>query len=127
MSSPSGIFQMAILLVLAVACAGERGGTGRGGDGESRTGVDSKIGVTGEGERRYAPGQVLVKFRDGTDAGTIASIQREVHLETVRVVSSPNLFLMKIVDDTSVEETVQRLQRYREVVYAEPNYVRRIQ
>ena len=126
MSRASRVFQMTILLVLAVACAGQESGTGRGGGGESRT-VDRNIGVTGEGERRYAPGQVLVKFRDGTDAETIARIQREVHLETVRVVSSPNLFLMRIVDQTSVEETVQRLQRYGEVVLAEPNYVRRIQ
>jgi hypothetical protein len=118
--------QVAILLVLAVACAGQGSGTGRGGDGESRT-VDKKIDVTGDGERRYAPGQVLVKFRDGTDAETIARIQRELHLETVRVVVSPNLFLMRIVDQTSVEETVQRLQRYEEVVLAEPNYVRRMQ
>jgi hypothetical protein len=120
------MFQMTILLVLAVACAGQGSGTAGGGDGGSRT-VDKKINVTGDGERRYAPGQVLVKFRDGTDAGTIARIQRELNLETVRVVSSPNLFLMRIVDQTSVEETVQRLQGYGEVVYAEPNYGRRIQ
>lgn len=126
MSPASKMLQMAILLVLAVACAGQGSSVGRGGDGEIQP-IERKLGVTGEGEGRYAPGEVLVKFRDGTDAGTIASIQREVHLETVKVVSSPNLFLMKIVDDTSVEETVQRLQRYREVVYAEPNYVRRIQ
>jgi hypothetical protein len=119
--------QVAILLVLAVACAGQGSGTGRGGDGESRTVVDRKSGVLGEGERRFAPGEVLVKFRDGTDAETIARIQRELHLETVRVVVSPNLFLMRIVDQTSVEETVQRLQRYEEVVLAEPNYVRRMQ
>ena len=126
MSPANGMFQVAILVFFAVACAGQGSGIGRGGDGESWT-VDRKINVTGEGERRYAPGQVLVKFRDGTDAGTIARIQRELHLETVRVVSSPNLFLMRIVDQTSVEETVQRLQRYDEVVLAEPNYVRRIQ
>ena len=126
MSPASGMFQMAILVVLAVACAGQRSGTGRGGDGEIQS-VERKTGVTGEQERRYAPGEVLVKFRDGTDAGTISRIQQEVHLETVRVVSSPNLFLMRIVDQTSVEETVQRLQRYDEVVLAEPNYVRRIQ
>jgi Fervidolysin N-terminal prodomain len=101
MSSAIGMFQVAILVFFAVACAGQRSGTGRGGDGESRT-VDAKIGVTGDGERRYAPGEVLVKFRDGTDGGTIARIQREVHLETVRVISSPNLYLMKIVDRASV-------------------------
>ena len=124
MSPASRMFQMVLLIVLALACAGQ--GTGRGGDGEGPN-VDKKMGIAGDGERRYAPGEVLVRFRDGTDAGTIARIQREVHLETVRVVSSPNLYLMKIVDQTSVEEMVRRLQRYEEVVLAEPNYVRRIQ
>ncbi len=76
---------------------------------------------------RYAPGEVLVKFREGTDEGTMAGIQQEAHLETIRVVSSPNLYLMKIVDGTPVEEMVERLRRYGEVAYAEPNYVRRIQ
>jgi hypothetical protein len=120
------MFQIAIVLVLAVACTGQGGGTGRGGDGDTQA-VERKTGVGEERGQRYAPGEVLVGFRDGTDAGTIARIQREVHLETVRVVSSPNLYLMKIVDQTSVAETVQRLQRYEEVVLAEPNYVRRIQ
>jgi hypothetical protein len=50
-----------------------------------------------------------------------------VHLETIRVVSSPDLYLMRIVDHTSVEETVRRLGTYADVVVAEPNYVRRVQ
>ena len=125
MSSANGMFQIAILFVLAVSCAGRESGARRGG-GEVQT-MESTMGVAGEEERRYVPGQVLVKFRDGTDAGTIARIQREVHLETVRVVSSPNLFLMRLVDQASVEETVRQLQMYNEVVLAEPNYVRRIQ
>jgi hypothetical protein len=126
MSRASRMLRMTILLAFAVSCTGQGSGTGQRGEGEGRT-VDTKTNVTGQGERRYAPGEVLVKFRDGTDAGTIARIQREVHLETVRVVSSPNLFLMRIVGQTSVEETVERLQSYGEVVLAEPNYVRRIQ
>jgi hypothetical protein len=120
------MYQMAILLVLAGACAGHGSRTGGGDDGQIQA-VERKMGVTGERERRFAPGEVLVRFRDGTDEETIARIQQEVHLETVRVVSRPNLYLMKIVDQTSVEETVQRLQRYDDVVYAEPNYMRRSQ
>jgi hypothetical protein len=125
--SPAGrMFPVAIFLVLALACAGQGSGTGRGGEGERGT-VMMKIGVTGAREGLYSPGEILVKFRDGTDPETIARIQREVSLETVRVISSPNLYLMKILGRTSVEETIQRLQRYDEVVVAEPNYVRRIQ
>jgi len=118
---------MGFILVLAAACVGQGKEMGaRGGNG-----VENVGGETGQWrgmeKGRYAPGEVLVKFREGTDEGTVARIQREAHLETIRVVSSPNLYLMKIVDGTQVEEMVERLRRYGEVAYAEPNYVRRIQ
>ena len=93
---------MGILLVLADARAGQGSGTRRGGNGQGRTG-DKTIGVKGRGKRRYAPGEVRVKFRSETDEGMMARIQREVHLETVRVISGPNLCLMKIVVEEMVE------------------------
>jgi hypothetical protein len=116
-----------LLVVLAAACVGQGKEMGaRGGNGIENVG--EKTGQWRGTERGgYAPGEVLVKFREGTDEGTMARIQQEAHLETIRVVSTPNLYLMKIVDGTPVEEMVERLRRYGEVAYAEPNYVRRIQ
>jgi hypothetical protein len=70
----------------------------------------------------YAPVEVLVKFKPGTDPTTIARIQTELKLETIRRFSSPNLFLMKITDDTTVEAMIKRLKAYEAVKYAEPNY-----
>lgn len=124
--SSAGVMHM-VFIVLAAACVGQGNDMGvKGGNGSENMG--GKTGQwRGMDRGSYAPGEVLVKFREGTDEGTMARIQQEAHLETIRVVSSPNLYLMKIVDGTPVEEMVERLRRYGEVAYAEPNYVRRIQ
>lgn len=72
---------------------------------------------------QYVPHEVLVKFNSDTDLQTIARIQAELKLETIRKFHSPNLFLMKITDGASVEAIIEKLQTYRAVKYAEPNYV----
>lgn len=71
----------------------------------------------------YIPGEILVKFKDGTGEKTIQAIQGELHLETIRLVSKPNLYLMKILGGSSVETAMQRLRNYEEVILSEPNYV----
>ncbi|MBU0988467.1 MAG: hypothetical protein KKH68_14550 [Proteobacteria bacterium] len=72
----------------------------------------------------YVPGEILIKFKEGTDDQAIKAIQRELHLEVIRLVSKPNLFLMKILDESSVESVIKRLQNYQEVKYSEPNYLK---
>lgn len=67
----------------------------------------------------------MVKFYAGTSQETIQEIMKELHLETIRIVSKPDLYLMKIVDGSSVESVLERLHNYKEVKYAEPNYMRR--
>ncbi len=78
------------------------------------------------GERQsqdYVSNQVLVKFKAGTEQHTIDSIQYELYLTTIREFSSPNLYLMKIPDASTVEKIIENLIKYEEVQYAEPNYV----
>ena len=70
----------------------------------------------------YVPGQVLVKFKDGVDEQAIQTIKEAMSLETIRVVRRPNLFLMRIVNESSVEAVIERLRDFPEVSYAEPNY-----
>jgi len=74
-------------------------------------------------KKNYVRGQILVKFRDGTDEQAIENIQRELSLKTIRVVHAPNLYLMKILNGSSVESVMKRLQDFPEVAYAEPNYI----
>jgi hypothetical protein len=69
---------------------------------------------------------IRVKFHDGTSEQTIAAIQEKLHHETIRVVSKPNLYLMKILDTSSVVSIMGHLRHYKEVQYSEPNYIRTI-
>ena len=71
-----------------------------------------------------AADQILVKFREGTDAATIERIGRETGLRLLKVVSAPNLVLMSIVDGSSVDDARARLKAYPEVLYSEPNTTR---
>jgi hypothetical protein len=73
--------------------------------------------------RQYVPHEVLVKFNPDTDLQTIARIQEQMNLETIRKFRSPNLFLMKITDGAAVEAVIKELKTYQAVKYAEPNYV----
>jgi hypothetical protein len=85
-----------------------------------------KLSPTGGEIKNYVPGEILVKFRDGTTDQIKEAIQKEVHLETIRIVSKPNLYLMRILDDFPVESVIERLRKFKEVKYAEPNYIRTI-
>lgn len=75
----------------------------------------------------HAPAQVLVRFKKGTQPQAIDAIQRELHLQTLRIVSKPNLYLMTILNGFSVHDIVTRLKVFKAVEYAEPNYVRTAQ
>ena len=70
----------------------------------------------------YVKDEIIVKFVNGTDQKTISVIQKELRLETLRTFSSPNLFLMKINDNTPVKNIQKSLNKYKEVKYSEPNY-----
>lgn len=70
------------------------------------------------------PNQVLVRFREGTDQGEIQRIQGEAGVRILKAVSGKNLFLMKIMDGSSVADAIRRLKTYPEILYAEPNYGR---
>ena len=40
----------------------------------------------------------------------VEAIKNKLHLNTVRMVSSPNLYLMKIMEDSSVEQIMESLR-----------------
>lgn len=84
-----------------------------------------KLQPPGEEGKILVPGEILVRFHDGTNEKAIQMIESDLHLETIRIVSKPNLYLMKILDGSSVESVSERLHQYEEVEYSEPNYVRR--
>ncbi len=117
-----------LFLVIFLACCGQTAETGGPQPGQTpvqprEKGANQATMPQPEGQQfPYAPDEVLVKFKPETSAATIARIQAELKLETIRQFSSPNLFLMKITDGASVEETINRLNDHEAVEYAEPNY-----
>ena len=71
------------------------------------------------------PGELLVKFKPGTDAGSMASV---FGLATSRRTGASvrwigDLAVLRTDEDTPVEATADRLRREPEVEYAHPNYL----
>ena len=76
--------------------------------------------------QEMVPNQILVRFREGTDHSEIERIQGEARVLILKAVSGNNLFLMKVMDGSSVEDAIRRLKAYPEILYAEPNYGRNL-
>ncbi len=122
------IFQCMILCFLIPSCTNptvtsEKNLKYKPQSGEIYTEKHREITPSHTEKKNYVRGQILVKFKDGTDDQAIETIQRELSLKTIRVVHRPNLFLMKILNGSSVETIMKRLQDFPEVEYAEPNYI----
>jgi len=129
MTNRSNIIRFLFIFVLTISCASQNS------EGQQKSAhppreiktVESnqpKLPPPGGESKNYVPGEILIKFHDGTNENAIQAIKRDLHLETIRVVSKPNLYLMKILDGSSVENVVERLRGYDEVKYSEPNYLR---
>jgi hypothetical protein len=69
---------------------------------------------------------ILVRFRDETNNVQILRIKDELRLEFVKIITKPYLYLIRIPKDTSVNEIIERLRSYDEVLYAEPDYTRKL-
>jgi hypothetical protein len=127
-----GFIYLFVLTFLTMSCTGSAtppeqhltGAVQRGGvQGQD----DLKSSPSGRKTEDHVSGQVLVKFKEGTEEQIVEAIQAELHLQTIRIIPRPNLYLMKIQDGFSVQETIKRLQESKAVEYAEPNLIRTIQ
>jgi hypothetical protein len=74
-------------------------------------------------ENQAVAGQVLIKFKEGTDIESINRFSRAFHLKPIKVVTEPNLYLMSILNGTPVEDKIQALKGADTVEYAEPNFI----
>ena len=124
--------QLLVIVLLAISCADRHLEEQKKEASHSRAiGIQGseqpKLSPAGGETKNYVPGEILVKFRDGTTDQMKEALQKEVHLETIRIISKPNLYLMKILDGSSVESVMERLRNYEDVQYSEPNYIRTIQ
>jgi serine protease len=82
------------------------------------------VGASPAPAARYVPGEVVVKYASGTTAEARAAAQRSTGTRLSRITAARTRVL-RIAGSSSVEETVRRLRRRSDVVYAVPNYIAR--
>lgn len=78
-------------------------------------------------EGSYKPDEVLVRFEERMSEAAIVSLQQAHGLVTIRVMRDLNLYQMKITDGTRVANMIEMLKSYRGVIYAEPNFISKIE
>jgi subtilisin family serine protease len=72
----------------------------------------------------YVPGEVLVRYRDGTSASERAQARSEQAATLERKLPLKNTELLKLEPGDSVRETAKDLEDQSDVVYAQPNFIR---
>ena len=94
---------------------------------ETKGAKHQELAPIGKESHKYIPGEILIKFKDGTNVQSIKTIQERLGLRTIKVLPKLNIYRMKIQNGSSVEEVMKRLQSFREVEYSEPNYIVKFQ
>ena len=112
---------LSIFVFTTVSCQG----TSDARPGLKKIGAVSK-GISGVKKQDYREGEVLIKFRSGVNRPAIEKLIEGLDLEIIKVVSAPNLYLLRIPRDSTVPEIIERLRQFEEVEYSEPNYIRSI-
>jgi hypothetical protein len=73
----------------------------------------------------YGPGEVLVKFKPYVTEGEIDRIAKISGMEMMMTLAPPNLFLFKIVGNSSLRDVMKNLERFEEIEYSGPNAPRK--
>lgn len=73
-------------------------------------------------EPNYAPGEVLVKFHGGTQPERAEELIISIGGKIDKILGRSGIYLVRLPDNLSVEDGVEKLSSYPEVKYAEPNY-----
>jgi subtilisin family serine protease len=82
-------------------------------------------GVTADTKKKadYVPGELLVKFRDGTSEIVAEGLHSSIHAMRKREMKEIRVHLIKLRDNVAVSEAVEHYQSDPDVEYAEPNYI----
>ena len=90
----------------------------------ARGSSDSRGGkAQGAGRAAFIRGSVIVKFRDGTSSGAIASATRQVAGDTVDRTGWANFDIIDIPDAADPEAAAAALRERPDVEYAQPRYL----
>jgi len=71
----------------------------------------------------YVPGEVLVKFKDGTLVKDAANLHSTINAIKKRELRTLKLHRLKLPEQMSVEEAVRKYKQDPNVEYAEPNFI----
>ncbi|MBI4825818.1 MAG: S8 family serine peptidase [Nitrospirae bacterium] len=74
-------------------------------------------------EPEYAPGEVLVKFRDSADVRSMQNVHSVLKATQKREFTKLKIHHMKLPAGISVEDAVKKYKEDPNVEYAEPNYI----
>jgi len=75
---------------------------------------------------RYAPRQVMVKFKPSLREPLLGATSRAYGLEKLDRIPVLEIYKFRVPESLTVEEMVQALKRNPDVEYAEPNYIAHI-
>jgi hypothetical protein len=121
-------FLLLIILLFTFSCKGRKSGlkgvaVNHVDVSEANENEQQKSAPLSNESQNYIPGLILIKFKDGTDAQRIETIQKSLGLTTIRVIPELKIHYMKIQNGSSVEEVMKRLKEFSAVDYSEPNYI----
>lgn len=88
--------------------------------------TDNKKTEFARSEGKYEQGELLVKFREGTSEERINEILSIEGASVLSVLKPKELYHIKLRKGQEVREAVKIFDTYKEVQYAEPNYIFKI-
>lgn len=86
---------------------------------------DKKLEFAKAGDR-YKPGELLVKFSEETIEERISEILSVEGASIISILKPKALYLIRLKKEQDVRDAVKIFNKYKEVEYAEPNYMMKI-
>lgn len=78
-------------------------------------------------EERFKQGELLVKFKEGVSESRINEILTSEEASIIRISKSTGVYNIKLKENIDVLKAVEKFQLYKEVQFAEPNYIIKMQ
>jgi hypothetical protein len=73
-------------------------------------------------KEKYAPGELLVKFKPAIASAEINAINQQIGCEVIKEIKFIEVYHLRITSGLSVEEAAERYKQNSSVEFAEPNY-----
>ncbi|MCK5506343.1 MAG: S8 family serine peptidase, partial [Thermodesulfovibrionia bacterium] len=85
--------------------------------------ISSLLAYATDSNADYVPGEIIVKFRQNTDAFSVRALHADAESIMKRGFKKIRVHHMKLSGKLTVEEAVQFYERHPDVEYAEPNFI----